>query len=665
MEYCASEPSPSKVPLAPWVGVVLGILASVGMDVGNNVQALGLEEKARIEEETGLPGPNPQTWVLGTIIFVAGVFVKFVAFMFAPASILAPLESVQFISNLLFARVVRGRPITLRPAFATFMIVAGTTLAVVFGPTEVTKFTQMDLMRFWINPAWIFYVVLASAAAVGFQLLHIHYQKALDNGISLPHDTIILPVTFAGSSVMVGTQCMVQSKCMSELLELLVSGTNVFSCWFTYFVIIMFASATVIWLRRLNSALAKYDALFIIPLLQSGYIVVSAIAGGIYFQEFSSLDQGQWICFAGGICVMLVGLAILMNNTAGGVDEHTGADSLETGECLDAPESMLAQQLSLALELRRLRSSSGTPKSSVPMRRTSSTASTASSMCENCSPMVKIHGRRESLIRARSCGFSGVACMPTTPSNASRSSGRSIGRDGTIDLAQAMVMVSSLESEGEAGPLCLDDVKVDRLADNSEEKRKSNGTPETSLEPLHLQPAVVVGASGGGCDAGRCSGDGTAANLEEATAARTTTSRATATIATKKKVKRALTAWRKEHARRLARRSSRKTSCRSLEQKAVCLIGAACCCVPTTEALAVADAAGRPSLPSGPETAAATTMELASLSTEGERLHGPLHEFFSFQNVNLVEALPGPNAPCVLRRAVVESGSGREGAYRI
>ena len=49
--------------------------------------------------------------------------------------------------------------------------------------------------------------------------------------------------------------------------------------------VIILASCGVLWIVRLNRALATYEPLFIIPLLQSQYIVCATLAGGIYFQE--------------------------------------------------------------------------------------------------------------------------------------------------------------------------------------------------------------------------------------------------------------------------------------------------------------------------------------------------------------------------------------------
>ena len=125
----------------------------------------------------------------------------------------------------------------------------------------------------------------------------------------------MLPVCYALTSAMVGTQSVVQAKCLSEIVSILLDGMGggsggdaaapadapanasavaaplpgevgadtrgageiVFTSWFTYFVIGYFLVSVGFWLYRLQSALSKYDPLFIIPLLQASYIVFATI----------------------------------------------------------------------------------------------------------------------------------------------------------------------------------------------------------------------------------------------------------------------------------------------------------------------------------------------------------------------------------------------------
>lgn len=72
---------------------------------------------------------------VGTIVFVSASVINFVAFAFAPASILAPLESLQFVSNLLFGKIVNKVPVTRRMLCGCGAVIAGTVLAVALGPS--------------------------------------------------------------------------------------------------------------------------------------------------------------------------------------------------------------------------------------------------------------------------------------------------------------------------------------------------------------------------------------------------------------------------------------------------------------------------------------------------------------------------------------------------
>ena len=74
---------------------------------------------------------------------------------------------------------------------------------------------------------------------------------------------------------------------------LALGSPQIWAEWFTYAVLAYFVVTVAFWLYRLNAALGKYDPLFIIPLLQASYIVLATLAGGIYFQEFETLEWWQ------------------------------------------------------------------------------------------------------------------------------------------------------------------------------------------------------------------------------------------------------------------------------------------------------------------------------------------------------------------------------------
>lgn len=335
VDACAVDSAGSMVPL----GIFLGLLGSVAINTGNNVQCLGMQilhEKANKEyreklqaasspEEASqisireIPPAHSRIWILGTAIFLSGSFLNFGSYAFAASNLLAPLESIQFVTNILFAKFMIGTKISRKKYIGTALIIIGTVFTCVFADQRVMTLGVQELMKKYENPGYIIYIIILLIFGVIIQLCHLHYQKRVDEGRPLPNSESILPFTYAIFSALFGTQSVVQAKCLAELLEshALCDGSDnddcedyvpVFAHWFTYATILVWAAFVVVWLYRMNEALSKYDPLFIIPLLQSNFIFFAVLSGGIYFEEFKCFGIIQWVGFTVGIVVNFMGL---------------------------------------------------------------------------------------------------------------------------------------------------------------------------------------------------------------------------------------------------------------------------------------------------------------------------------------------------------------------
>lgn len=75
---------------------------------------------------------NRNLWAIGSTIFVLGSLTNFVSFGYAAQSLLASLQSVQFVSNMVFAKIVHKEHISRIMYMATGFIVAGNILVVIF-----------------------------------------------------------------------------------------------------------------------------------------------------------------------------------------------------------------------------------------------------------------------------------------------------------------------------------------------------------------------------------------------------------------------------------------------------------------------------------------------------------------------------------------------------
>ena len=263
-----------------WLGIALACVGSVSINIGNNLQA-----KGHADDNNGI-------WILGTCIFFLASIIQFVAFAFAPVSVVAPLESLQFLANLVFAKFINQQTIAPRAYLGTFLIFTGLILCLVNGPVDGKLLIPLDkLMAYWDSPAWIIYLSAILILAGLAELARGAYSSAAIEGETRCGQASLQPLAFSLSSALIGTQAVVQAKALAEATKLVIVGcaVEVFTSWYPYVTLVILVGCGGLWLVRLNLALKAYDPLFILPLLQGQYILCATLSGGIYFQEFNKL----------------------------------------------------------------------------------------------------------------------------------------------------------------------------------------------------------------------------------------------------------------------------------------------------------------------------------------------------------------------------------------
>ena len=414
-------------------GITCGLLGSIAINTGNNLQSLGMKElqEAYLKERQGVSyqvsepesgeggavteagggagaadsssadatalaaaGPSSPSgarneledfeldmtkskrWILGTCVFLTGSAFNFGSYGLAAQSVLAALEASQFVTNLLFSKFLLGAKMLPRFYAGTVFIVVGTVLIVAFGNDRNDHLSFEDLVDKYFSPIFLAYLVFVVCAAVALRVTHQHYQKMQDAGTPLPNSDIILPVTYAVFSAYFGTLFVVQCKVFMKMCQYAgFAGKNLLLEPLFYTTIVTALPLVAVWLHRLNEALSLYDPLFIIPLIQSNFIIWAIISGGIYFEEFACFDLGMWAGFLGGLSIVLFGLyqlrpepqeskvapsddpdtftapaADTKMRTFSGVAAKSGADVLEAGPGGLSPADSQRQEGGAAVE---------------------------------------------------------------------------------------------------------------------------------------------------------------------------------------------------------------------------------------------------------------------------------------------------------------------------
>ncbi|CAB1105483.1 unnamed protein product [Ectocarpus sp. CCAP 1310/34] len=286
-------------------------------------------------------------WYLGAVLLVAGSLVNFASFGFAPQSLLASLGSVQFISNVVFGKVILREMVTRRIILGTATIILGNTLTLCFSPHQDDNFSTHELKAFY-DAEYNTLLLLELAIALAMHAAYKSFKRSKEQGRPRRHSDLVMPLAYAICSAIVGTQSVVNAKCLSELLTLTFRGENQLGSIFTYLVFAIWLGTTIFWLVRMNRALAMFHGLFIIPALQVFWTFFSVIDGGFYFEEFHTLHVLGGLGFAVGVLVVFCGVYLLAPRTQTDHGRHAGVGGggEAAGES-DGEESDLRRMLRL------------------------------------------------------------------------------------------------------------------------------------------------------------------------------------------------------------------------------------------------------------------------------------------------------------------------------
>ncbi|MES1914695.1 MAG: hypothetical protein MHM6MM_006741 [Cercozoa sp. M6MM] len=377
-----------------------------------------LEDLDIEEEDEALIRRYKLRFIGGWLLFTVGNFLNFASFSQAAQSLLSALGSVQFVSNTIFAKLLLDTPITAMAAVGTLVIVVGNTGVVLTASKTNKKWSSGALMRRWVEPDYLGYLLAMAALCV---LLHTLYLKGMRrywfqatrrlcirkewpvlsslalylsrcdgmplevprneppsqqeeilvftddsdearNAIASRHSSIdsgdmddsdgkciqriealpptsrVLASLFAFISACFGTQSVLTAKSCAELLARTMAGNSQMKHPYTYLVLLGWAGLMVFWLSRMNYALKKWDGVFIIPAMQVGWIVFSIVSGGIYFEEFQTMNGTQVVFFVMSIFAILSGVVLIARQPPQQVSREQAA--IEISSALAAAESI-------------------------------------------------------------------------------------------------------------------------------------------------------------------------------------------------------------------------------------------------------------------------------------------------------------------------------------
>lgn len=322
-----------------WVlGAFIAILAAFISNIGLNLQKLAHIEIAYGDPFTKKERPLSarenylfnHRWISGIALTILGSVADFAALAFAAQSLVAILGSLTLVCNILLAPLMLNEKVTRLDVRAVIMIVTGCTIAVSFGQHRSEVHTLDRLLYMFGTTAMILYIICTLMVIGAFYggIYYIEnkykcndaatqYMYKKESSASKLHRFL-----YPAVSGVVGAQSVLFGKCTAEILKgSLVShhhssnstltAASVFAHPMTWFILLMMLSCILIQIRSLNRGLQLFDALYVVPIFQTFWILVSVLGGLVFFDEWEHFSALQAIFFPIGILLTVRGVVEL------------------------------------------------------------------------------------------------------------------------------------------------------------------------------------------------------------------------------------------------------------------------------------------------------------------------------------------------------------------
>ncbi|KAI1454993.1 DUF803-domain-containing protein [Annulohypoxylon moriforme] len=265
------------------------------------------------------------SWWIGQVLMTVGEMGNFLAYGFAPASIVSPLGVVALISNCVIAPIFFGEKFRTRDFWGVVIAVGGAVTVVLSAKTEETKLdphnvwdhiTSMEF-EIYMGVTFFFIIVLMWASP--------RYGNR----------TILIDLGLVG---LFGGYTALATKGVSSML----SSTlfKAFTTPVTYGMVFILLATAVMQVRYVNKALQRFDSTQVIPIQFVLFTLSVIIGSAVLYRDFERTTAQQAAKFIGGCLLTFFGVFLITSGRPRQDDE----DQLSDDEGVEETIGLLDQE---------------------------------------------------------------------------------------------------------------------------------------------------------------------------------------------------------------------------------------------------------------------------------------------------------------------------------
>ncbi|KAH9906143.1 DUF803-domain-containing protein [Xylariomycetidae sp. FL2044] len=265
------------------------------------------------------------SWWLGQVLMTVGEMGNFLAYGFAPASIVSPLGVVALISNCIIAPIFFGEAFRKRDFWGVVIAVAGAVTVVLSAKQKETKLEPHDVWDAITTLEFEIYMAITIFLIVVFMWASPRYGNR----------TILIDLGLVG---LFGGYTALTTKGVSSML----SSTlfRAFTTPVTYGLIIVLLSTAVMQVRYVNKALQRFDSTQVIPIQFVLFTLFVIIGSAVLYRDFERTTGQQAAKFVGGCLLTFFGVFLITS----GRPHHNDEDDLSDDENVEETIGLTEQE---------------------------------------------------------------------------------------------------------------------------------------------------------------------------------------------------------------------------------------------------------------------------------------------------------------------------------
>lgn len=247
-------------------------------------------------------------WWAGIVLMCLGEMGNFMAYGFAPASIVSPLGVVALISNCIIAPCLLKEKFRSRDFWGVLVAIAGAVVVVLSAKDSEEKLGPEEI---WMMiTRWEFELYLGLTVGLILALMWASFQYG--------SRSILIDV---GLVALFGGYTALSTKGVSSLLSFTLWHVITFPI--TYLLVFVLVFSALMQIRYINRALQRFDSTQVIPTQFVLFTLSVIIGSAVLYRDFESMTAERAAKFVGGCFLTFSGVYFITSGRVRSDDEST------------------------------------------------------------------------------------------------------------------------------------------------------------------------------------------------------------------------------------------------------------------------------------------------------------------------------------------------------